>query len=114
MSKHQNISSPFAVHPFAFTSNANPASDASIDMAPYKGWIDTGNSNLLKVRNAADSAWEDVSVAGAATAPAFGSNSASVTTYNDNAGNLSAANAHHHIGVTSLAHASNTLRGRSP
>ena len=111
MAKHQDLTSPYAIHPFAYSSNADPASDASIDTTPYKGWINTGNSNLLKVRNAADSAWEDVSVAGAATAPAFGSNSASVTTYNDNAGTLAAANAHHHIGVTSLAHTSNTFTG---
>ena len=111
MAKHQNLSSPYSVHPFAFTSNADPASDASIDMAPYKGWINTGSSNLLKVRNAANGAWENVSVAGAATTPAFGSNSASVTTYNDNAGTLTAANAHHHIGVTSIAHTSNTFSG---
>ena len=111
MAKHQDLSSPYAIHPFAYSSNADPANDGSIDTTPYKGWINTGNSNLLKVRNAADSAWEDVSVAGAATTPAFGSNSTSVTTYNDNAGTLASANAHHHIGVTSLAHSSNTFSG---
>ena len=111
MAKHQDLSSPYAIHPFAYSSNADPANDGSIDTTPYKGWINTGNSNLLKVRNAADTAWESVSVDGAATAPAFGSNSTSVTTYNDNAGTLASASAHHHIGVTSIAHSSNTYSG---
>ena len=111
MAKHQDLSSPYAIHPFAYSSNADPANDGSIDTTPYKGWLNTGNSNLLKVRNAADTAWESVSVDGAATAPAFGSNSTTVTTYNDNDGTLAAAQAHHHIGVASLAHSSNTYSG---
>ena len=112
MAKHQNLSSPYSVHPFAYTSNADPASDASIDMAPYKGWINTGSSNLLKVRNAATNAWEDVSVAGAATTPAFGSNSNSVATANVGGASTLASRADHvHLGVRSISHTSNTFSG---
>lgn len=112
MAKHQNLSSPYAVHPFAFSSNADPANDGSIDMAPYKGWINTGSSNTLKVRNAANTAWEDVSVAGAATTPAFGSNSNSVAVGNASGASTLASRADHvHLGVRSIAHASNTFSG---
>lgn len=112
MAKHQDLSSPYAIHPFAYSSNADPANDGSIDTTPYKGWINTGSSNLLKVRNAADTDWEDVSVAGSGTTPAFGSNSNSVSTSNSaGAGVLSARSTHQHIGVTSLAHTSNTFSG---
>ena len=112
MAKHQDLTSPYAIHPFAYSSNADPSSDASIDTTPYKGWINTGNSNLLKVRNAADSDWEDVSVAGAATAAAYGSNSNSVATGNAPGASTLASRADHvHLGVRSIAHTSNTYSG---
>lgn len=112
MAKHQNLSSPFSVHPFAFSSNADPSNDGSIDMAPYKGWINTGSSNTLKVRNAANTAWEDVSVAGAANTPAFGSNSNNVASAGAGGASTLASRADHvHLGVTSIAHTSNTFSG---
>ena len=112
MAKHDELTAWQAIHQFAYASNTDPSLDASISLTPYKGWIDTSASNTLKVRNAANGAWEDVSVAGAGTTPAFGSNSNSVSTSNSaGAGVLTARSTHQHIGVTSLAHTSNTFVG---
>lgn len=63
MTDHHELSGKFAVHPFAFVQDTDPAIEASNFVTAGKGWVDTSVGNVLRIRNAANTAWV-VSIAG--------------------------------------------------
>lgn len=63
--QHHELTGPAAIHPVAFVQGTDPALDVNNYVTAYKFWIDTANSNALKMRNATNDAWTTI-VSGAA------------------------------------------------
>jgi hypothetical protein len=66
MAKHFELTSPNAIHPAAFVSATDPASDPNNNVAAFKFWVDTssGPPFALKMRNSINSAWQAVGSTG--------------------------------------------------
>ena|SRR5882672_12401572 len=57
MTLHRDLSGINALHAFAFVQGTDPASDPDNHVAARKAWVDTANSNALKIRNDANTGW---------------------------------------------------------
>ena len=71
MTDHHQLTGKFAVHQFAFVQNTDPALDPDNEVLAYKAWIDTSSGNALKVRNAANTAWNTVIAGGGGISQQF-------------------------------------------
>lgn len=61
---HHDLVGKYAVHPFAFVGDDDPADDPENEVTAYKAWIDTSVGNALKIRNATNTAWLTVLAGG--------------------------------------------------
>lgn len=57
MALHYQIIGKYAIHPFAFVSETDPALDAANHVSAFKGWVKLSTKQLF-FRNATNDSWE--------------------------------------------------------